>query len=288
MSYNSGCNTLNKLLDPNINLIYDPSQTLFDHVFKMTDSTIISVQNRMSDSFYYDAYVSNNFFPYVNNRVSLQYKYQLLDMVLFHQCPPPILKKEDKTILKNSLRSTYKVFFTEKIAEAWDIQDHRSFNINYGLPKISHTIPEFTNRRSILVINTNNDPAINTLFSTIHNIFPDAFLIKDMLDSNLETSLELMSNYKIVIDLSNAYNTMCATLSGCFTITSQMYDNNIESCLVVQDFRNIPQVFTNLMNQNYALIQKDIEYLTLSYNIDSFIIQMNQLLQNIKRESFII
>lgn len=289
MSSNFVYNTLNKLLDSNINILYEPNQSLFDIMFAEIDATILQIGSISSKYFYYDAYVTGNFFAHVNYRNKFLRNHQIQDVVIFHQKTPSVFKKEDKTILKNNLSSTYKIFPTKLIADEWDIQDQKSININYGVPNIKHELLPFKDRNAILIMNFNDDANVNNLFASIKAFFPDAVLINKLVNNSLEETLKLISNYKIVIDLANPFNSLCATACGCFTVTNQMSDSSIRSCLVTQNFRDAKELLSDIIrNANTDLIEKDKEHIIMNYSVDKFIDNMTKLFNRIKMEPFII
>ena len=289
MSSNFVYNTLNKLLDSNINILYEPNQSLFDVVFPEIEATILRTESASSKHFYYDAYVTGNFFSHVNYRNKFLRNHQIQDVVIFHQKTPSVFKKEDKTILKNNLSSTYKIFPTKLIADEWDIRDKKSITINYGIPNIKHELMPFKDRNTILVMNFNDDTNVNNLFASIKGFFPDAILINKLVNNSLEETLKLISKYKIVIDLANPFNSLCATACGCFTVTNQISDDSIKSCLVTQNFRDARELLSDIIsNTNADLIEKDKEHIIISYSMDIFINNMTKLFNRIKMEPFII
>jgi hypothetical protein len=289
MSYNFVYNTFNKLLDSNINILYEPNQSLFDTVFPEIDATILRTESAFSSYFYYDAYVTGNFFSHVNYRNKFLHNYQTQDVVIFHQKTPNVFKKEDKTILRNNLSSTYKIFPTKLIADEWDIQDKKSLTINYGIPNIKHELVPFKDRNTVLFINFNNDVNVKNLFSNIKIFLPDATIINRLVNDSLEETLKLISNYKIVVDVASPFNNLCATACGCFTVTNQASDDSIKSCLVIQDFRNVEKLLSTIINNaNTDLVEKDKEYIMINYSMTTFIQNMDKLFNKIKTEPFII
>jgi hypothetical protein len=289
MSSNFVYNTLNKLLDSKINILYEPNQSLFDVVFPEIDATILRTESASSKYFYYDAYVTSNFFSHVNYRNKFLHNHQIQDVVIFHQKTPNVFKKEDKTILRNNLSSTYKIFPTSLIANEWDIQDKKSMTINYGIPSIKHELIPFKDRNTVLFMNFNDDTNVNNLFASIKTFFPDAILINKLVNDSLAETLKFISNYKIVIDLANPFNSLCATACGCFTITNQISDDSIKSCLVTQNFREAKELISNIIsNANTDLVEKDKEYIIINYPMNIFIDNMTKLFNRIKMEPFII
>jgi hypothetical protein len=289
MSSNFVYNTLNKLLDSNINILYEPNQSLFDVVFPEIDATILRTESASSKYFYYDAYVTSNFFSHVNYRNKFLHNHQTQDVVIFHQKTPNVFKKEDKTILRNNLSSAYKIFPTSVIADEWGMQDKKSITINYGIPSIKHELIPFKNRNTVLFMNFNDDTNVNNLFASIKTFFPDAILINKLVNNSLEETLKLISNYKIVIDLAHPFNALCATACGCFTVTNQISDDSIKSCLVTQNFRDAKELLSDIINNaNTDLIEKDKEYIIMNYSMNIFIDNMTKLFNRIKMEPFII
>ncbi len=102
-------------------------------------------------------------------------------------------------------------------------------------------------------------------------------------------TLKLISNYKIVIDLAHPFNALCATACGCFTVTNQISDDSIKSCLVTQNFRDAKELLSDIINNaNTDLIEKDKEYIIMNYSMNIFIDNMTKLFNRIKMEPFII
>ena len=279
-------NIANKVLDSEIKILYENSDSIFDKIFKELDYYI--VDNDSSCYFYYDMKVVNNHLKYLNDFKEVNQKTQLSNMIFFHDFCPPELKKEDKIILNNTLRNTHKVVFTESHSNNWNLNPSTTSLIKYGLPK--NKIENNNRTQDILILNLKNNQQLNNLFQHIQNSYPNTSIINSVASYSLEEIQKVFSQYKIVIDIDSAINNLFATTCGCITLNIQQFDRNIKSNLQIMDFRTINNLIkTILTNDNVTnAVESDNQYIQKEYSLERFKENFDSLIQKIKREPFII
>ena len=281
---NSNYNIINKLLDKNINILYECTNQYYDEIIKLLPFSIISTTNSNHVQFYYDCAMINSWQKHITDRSNIISNYQIIDILTFHDQCPNKFKKEDKIILNNNLKTAYKIFPTNHIYKSWGLTDKLSLQINYGIPSITKDVVK---NKHILVINTIKDSTIFSIYSYIKKVYPDTDLVTDIDDQYLHK----LCGAGIVLDLTNnTYNNLLCVACGCQLITNLFVDDNLVSPIITNDIGNIVNILNNtqlLYNQN-ILIKKDQKYIQNSYNIDQFIENITKLLQQIKMEPFVL
>ena len=278
-------NVVNKLLDPNINLLYNPNNSFFDFIIPLLDCNVCTSKSKNSTNYYYDTYMTSDFFNHSNNRNSFLYKHHINDIVVFNEPCPRQFKKEDKIILSNTIRSAIKIFTNSFISESWLISDNKTYTINYGLPQVVE-IPEKT--IPVLILNLRNNQHAHRLYNHIKQIFNETKYIYGT-QNDFKFITEMIKRTKIVIDIDSPSNLIHATQSGCFTISSQCYDPNIKSCLIMNDFRSIHEVIQDMLGlSDKSIIDYDQQYINKVYNFNNFYEKMNNILYESKMEPFIL
>ena len=281
-------NILNKVLDKNIRIIYNDHVSIFDKIFQKLDYYILSESNKLSTCFYYDLKIINNYLPYINNLKSINRKFQLSNLVFFHDYCLPQFKKEDKIILNNTLRNTQKVVFTKSHYENWALDTNSTMFIKYGIPQPSIDVWK-SKTEDVLILNLRNNAQLTTLFQHIKNQYPNTDIINDVNSFNLEDIYRKISQYKIVIDIDSVINCLVSTVCGCVTLNNQAFDSNISSNIQIMDFRTILVLIKKILeSETKPMITENISYILKEYNFNSFETNIDKLVKRIKSEPFVI
>lgn len=276
-------NIVNKVLDKNINILYDCHSTVFDHLVKMLDINLKPSETPQSDSWYYDFAIINHWDRHAVNRNIFIAQYQILDILYFHDLCANSFKKEDKTILTNNLKTTFKIYPTEDIYTSWGLNDTRSKLIRYGIP----VIEKITNKSKdeILLVDIGSD---NTrLYEFIKNSFPNTNIIKSI--DNYDLFCSQVQQAKVVIDLNYGINNLFAIASGTYCISTKTIDKNLKSNIIVNDIKQILAIVSELINRpeiDHSL-SEDINYIRANYSMKDFTENMTSVFNKIKSEPFI-
>lgn len=210
-------NILTKLIDSNTKVLYGPHLSFFDSIISQIDSFIVDKRSFFADRVSYDVYMSNDPMSHISERGQLAKYYQINDILLMHTDPLINMKKEDRSLLRNNLANTVKIFFDNRDTELWqdEVGKRMSLVMNYGFPDIEFN--ESGDRKSVLVINTSNVPQIDMLYQQIKSIYPDSDIIKDIKD--YKSIYKTLNEYKTVIELNHNINILLACYCGNSVIT---------------------------------------------------------------------
>lgn len=160
-------------------------------------------------------------------------------LLLFHIHTYPMLKVEDIAILSNNLNKYTKISFSPTISK-WPLSN--LINMQYGIPYLPVPMSQQP-KKSILILNLNN----NSTTTSVHRLLQKSFDDIDILSHSslsLAEMYQLMSKYKICIDLDNYYNLLIAGYCGAYGIgIGQSYDSHIATVQTPQQILDIvPQV----------------------------------------------
>lgn len=283
---NNVYNIVNKVLNKNNNVLYEPKYASFDATMSLLDINIISVNSPIKNISCFDSILINDWQKHASNRNMTLTENQLIDIVMFHSKCPPQFKKEDRFLLQNSFKNAYKIFLTQDIYRSWRLfDDNKSFCIPYGVPVYEY---DESLKNDILVINDQQDSEINHLFSMIKNIFPNTKLITN---NNSNTIVENIKQARVIIDMNNLYNILLGISAGCFTITNKSFDSNLQSTIVIRTVTEIVNYLHEIMNgtktyQNKLLI--DQSYIRKEYSLENFVTKMTEITNRAKLEPFVL
>jgi len=276
-----------KNIDSRTNVLYAPTNHVFDLLVRLTEHSLYDMGNQYQH-YYYDLFWSNNFFEHTQNTKSLVANAHLLDLLWFHANPPLKFKKEDIALVRNQLSNTYKIFTDEVTKNAWGFSDQRSFIIPYGIPVRS----EFENvpkTESVLVMNLNGTTDINGLYQHIKTSIPTAQIIDSLQNiQSIDRLYEIMSKYQVVIDIYNPLHILIAQYLGCKTVTSTAQSENLTGITQLFDYGNINNVLSSIINDSLSLedINKNQSWIKTNHNFDQFTNSISNLLNKIKFEEF--
>jgi hypothetical protein len=286
---NISYNIVNKVLDSNIRIYYENHNSIFDAIFKELNYFIVNETNSVGEHFYYDMKIINDYFRYINNFNDSLMDMQISNLVFFHQKCPPQLKKEDRIILGNSLRKTQKVIFTESNLIDWNFDNSRTTLIKYGIPKYENEINPNRKTKEILILNLRNNDQLQTLFQHIKNQYQNTDIITSIAGINIKKIYEILSQYKIVIDIDTPVNALSAISCGCISLGVDKFDEKINSHIQILDFRTINGLIQNILNSNNIneVVSQDIAYIQKNYNFENFEKLMSSLILKTKKEPFL-
>jgi len=281
---NSCYNIINKVLDSNINILYEPHNTVFDYIIQSLDYNFLLENNSFFDGMYYDFGWINNWQKHAVQRQSYISKHQIMDLVIFHENCPNQFKKEDKIILSNNLSKTVKIFPTLEIYNSWNLSGNNNLQINYGIPSNHQIIP--TNKEVITIIKSSNNES-QALYQYIKNYYNNTIIINNNIP--YKDLIEIINKSKVVIDTQSAINNLLSISIGTISITNKNIDKNLKSIIVVNDLRNIPEIIKNISYEKlYNNLILDKNYINIHYNYDNFNKNITSLVKRIKMEPFIL
>ena len=272
-------NALYKVLDSeNLSILYKPSNTCFDLIFSLLDIAIHSYYSKDIENYYYDAYMASNVIEHSNMRNKILFDYGVPDVLCFHGLLPSKFKKEDLYILKKSSALSHKIFFDHSIQSSWSIKDKLSFNIPYGLPNIP--VKSVTNKKSVIILNLNNNNNLNTLYQFIQNVFKDAEMITDISSFGYQELVNKLSEFHICLENDSMINCLVSAYSGCYIISTLPPIEHINGSFNISDYSEIIDQIKGLIPN---IKESDKKILLDTYPFDRFLSQFTKCLQQIKK-----
>lgn len=253
------------------------SESLFNS-FLLRNSKFINIIDKNNQPF--DFLFHDDPLAVSENIISLYQTYNTPLLVFFHKKPRHDLKKEDKYLLAKKLEHAYKIFFSEDIKQSWSQSDNLSFLLQYGCPVTD--IDNINKRKNIIILNLNQNPAINSIYEYIANYFTDC----DILSSPTDDPINTISQYKIAISIDDIYDTLFCASCGCSVLTTCAYNNSLSSIYTIDNYNNIINQINNIMSNeiiNITNIKNTQNFIKLNYSIDTFYkILDDNILNNLK------
>ena len=297
-------NILHQMLYSEINVVYYPTFGLFDHILYLTDNNFfVFAENLKScsencrclnasfvDLYNYDIACANSILSYKKQCVQLSQSFNLNPIIFEHNLPDATLKKEDRFILNDNLKSVKKVFFDATVNKAWGFNNSVLYDYGIPLDKL-FSIPNAEKVKNILISGSDQSNG-QVLANQLKQHFESNSELKcDILTSvsqaNIEDINKLFNQYEIFIDLNNRpIDCLCAAASGLYVVGLSNLKNlnnvpNISQANTVQDITNI---VTNLNNQNIS-IEQTHQYIDEHFNFSKFKNIISSIFKNIKREA---
>ena len=272
-------NAIYKILDPeNLNLLYKPSNTCFDLILSLLDINIYSSVGETTEK-YYDAYLTSSIIEHSNIRNQVLLNYGIPDILCFHNLLPSKFKKEDLYILKKSSVLNHKIFFHDTIQNSWLIKDKLSFSILYGIPSVP--IESIAHKKSVVILNLNNNNSLNTLYQFIKNVYKDAEMITDISSFSYEELVDKLSEFHICLENDSIINCLVAAYSGCYIISTLPTIEDINGFFNITDYSQIIDQIKRLLSSSLKTSEKNI--LLDKYSFDRFSSQFIKCLKQIKK-----
>lgn len=202
-------------------ILYNPIGNIFDHIISEVLSEYLFVNDDISKVlFNFDYTAHNSVFLQAQDIIDIHNSHT--DLIIFNHKNISDIKKEDHIILNNNLKNTYIINFDPLSNNVFN----QSLNIDYPLPAIR--TKNKNRNKDILIIDNNNNPYIKNIYNNLSSSNFSVDLVTS-LGSSVQHAYNLLSSYKIVIELSHRINMLCAKYAGCNVITSQNFAQYPES-----------------------------------------------------------
>jgi hypothetical protein len=298
-------NILQKFCKDNYNVVYYPQNNLFDtmlmsirqhnyYLFGENQkdynmSNVIDLPPSYIKLYNYNLCCTNNIIGFTSNNLK---QFHLNTLIFTHSYKPPYIKKEDALLMSQRLERETKIFFSENAKQSWNLMGG-SLVIKYGIPTDFKIIKSSSDRKDILIINTENLPHNQQLYQAIISKGYSCDIVNSI-TNNSKTINNKFNEYKICIDLAehNIANLLCAISSGCVGVSIKtpmlMNDYNIPGLILVDsintlldsinDLLTIPdtekEAFSAEANSvfNFNTFSKNIDGLMLKANMEAFIL----------------
>jgi hypothetical protein len=276
-------NLLSKILDPNLKVLYSKSDTIFDSIMNKVDGYLIYRDSFFSDRVSYDLFLGNDTMTHCDDKNKIIRHHQINDVLFIHDKFHRSMKKEDKTIIKNNLQSTFKIFPNKEIASTWDCLSDTI--IPYGIPQSEYNLSN--KRKSVAVINIKNNPQIEMLYNQIKAVYNDAELVGRL--STFEEYTGKLNEFKIVIEIDSLANLLVAQCCGNYTVTTV---SNMDSGLGIYDVSDWSkikeQIDQKLENYDPSMFLEQKRFLEEQYSFEKFESSVLEILLSIKKRPYLI
>jgi hypothetical protein len=204
-----------------MHILTDWSNSLFDHYISNLDNLLaFPIDNKnYNSSISYDIICSNDPIRASSQNRDLS-SLHVNTLLYFHTMCPNNFKKEDKFLLKNTINTCYKIFTNNDCMKTWgfDKTEDRCHILNYGIS--ASDIGDIQKTRTVILLNFNNNPSINSLFRYVQNIFTDAIMLTSIRDTNVINDLK---QSVVCIETESYYNIIKAISCQCYVISALDY-----------------------------------------------------------------
>ena len=245
-----------------INIFCNDSKNIFDQLIQNALPDVCFSNSSIGQSvFNFDFTSFNSVFVAAKELNTIHNTYT--GIILFNHSDISNIKKEDKIILNSNLSNVKVINFDLKSNEVFN----NSLDINYPFPDFTKT--PIDRVKDLLIVNGDNNAIAQNLFQSISSTTNISVDINENLTADLNTIKNQMSQYKVVLDLSNRLTHILALLSGCSVVTHKSIDGYLESPYITKfDTFNtaIDAIEYNLQNNN----SNDIESLKQIYSSKNF------------------
>ena len=295
-------NILHQMLEPEVNIIYQPRNNIFDQLLYMLDFNFFvfdenytpfstncrSINASYVDLHCYDLFVCNGIMNMAQNHINRQM--HVNTVAIEHSPKFEHLKKEDVAIINNKHKKTKKIFFNENSMKSWGL--HNSIHTTYGIPlNINNNNIEYNDRKDLLMHQTKN----HMIDQHLANL-PDLLKLDkgscSFLDMNslpIEEVIQRFNNHKVVINLEdNPIIDLLALSCGCNVYTGRVYQPSI---MGLNPISSIQDVLMSYEATAKVCLDKSkiVEFIQTHFSFDVFKIKISEIFQtHAKREAFIL
>lgn len=243
---NQLCNYVNSInavkKDLPLNVLYYDTKSLFDKIINYLDWMNPLYQDSINQyPIPYSTIMRSDTIDFFRkNQYINEYGY----LFLFHHQSYGFLKKEDISILATNINRYNKISFSSDTIK-WNLS--KIYHMKYGVPELDYEYRG--NKKSIIVLNFNNNQQSHILYSILRQHFPDIGLITNN-QLSLKNIYENISEYKICIDLDNYYNLLVGCSVGAYGITNTPSQDN--TCIFsITDASAVIELAKTLMNKTH-------------------------------------
>jgi hypothetical protein len=261
-----------------INLAYESDVSLFDKIMNDLDiCNLVSKEAANLPGIPINGIIINNPVDFAQKLGDYQNFAASSRFLFYHFLPPPNLKKEDISILGGNLSSCYKVSFLGD-SSSWLIPD--MVHLDYGVPSdiISNILSKYKSK-DILVLNLNNNSQSDIIHKQVETAFPtlsvDCFKDYSM---SMKDIIDIISEYKIVIDIHSAYNQLISLCCGSIVVSGNTSINNAYLRKVSHSKEIVESIAELLNSYNTEQLSKNAEDLINRYDLNKFKTNMTQIL----------
>ena len=287
-------NVLHQILEPEINVVYNSENGVFDKILFSLDINFFNFNNNKSyhenyrnlpethiDLYSYDLYIDNSIINYKKNS-DITRSLHVNSLIFEHNNKHNQLKKEDVSILNSQLNRVKKIFFDEDYAKSWNLSN--SLLINYGVPLDIFKSLNAVEKKDILVYYGSN----KILGEQVRN-YLKADIIEDIDKKSLNDLNKIFNEYRLFVDMTNNLClSLCSICSGCNVSILSDRNKNIPGIYFYNNIEDIIKSANIVLNQNTPY-ESVTDYISNYCNYELFKTNIYTIIKDIaKREAYII
>lgn len=298
-------NVLQKFSKDNYNVVYQPQNNMFDtmlmsipqhNYYLFGDNkrdynmpNIIDLPQKYIDLYNYNLCCTNNIIGFTSNNLK---QFHLNTLIFTHSYKPSYIKKEDALLMSQRLNRETKIFFSEAAKQSWNLQG-RSSVIKYGVPTQFKILKAPSERKDILLFNSENLPHNQQLYQALKSKGYSCDMITSVVNSPEFINTQF-NEYKLCIDLAehNISNLLCAISSGCVGISlkTQMLlnDYNIPGLILIDSINALLDDISSLLSIPDAEKESFGSEVNSTFNFSVFSKHINELMLKANTEAFIL
>ncbi len=258
-----------------INVLYTYTGTLFDKVIEdIPNINIINNQVFLNVALSYGLCIINDPLDFAQN-IGVYNNLFSNKILFFHDGPPPSLKKEDLFLLKSSLNK-FPSFYFGMNHESW--MNSNIIPINYGIKNIDI---ETTKDKDIIILTINNNKQTQLIYDNLKQSYPNTDMLTIDNNKSYTDIMNIISKYRICVDLGSYYNVLCGVSVGCYGITTKKsyqddyiyHISDYQQLIgIVKEVLSIPHIDTHTMKDyiknkyDYASFVKNISNAITNYS----------------------
>jgi hypothetical protein len=278
MLNNLACsNIINNLLD-NKTIYYIGKKNIFFYMLNVnSDYNIITEPSQP-----FSAILSDDPLFYSQNIEKLSLEYNVNSVLVFHDPPSNIIKKEDKYILDRKLRNSHRIFFSKTIKELWNM-DNNCHILQYGLPENI----DMTKDKDIIILNIDHSNVNIELYNYIKTLANSCDILNKNDISSYEDILNIISKYKICIVTQGQYDAILSSALNCFVLTNIPLSQEFYNPLIKNiNNKNINEQIKSIL-ENYSLPKEIQSYSNTYINIKNMQHNINQVFNQVFKRVYI-
>lgn len=263
-----------------MNFAYEPETSLFDKVMNRLDQiNLISKDISQLPGIPINGILINNPVGFAQKMQSYENFALVPKFLLYHFLPPHFFKKEDINILSGNIVSCNKISFIND-NNTWLVPD--MVYMDYGVPGdiLSNVIGKYK-QKDILVLGLNDNNQSDIIYKQLETAYP-TLSIDCLKDYSLEIQdiIDIISEYKIVIDINSTYNQLIALCCGCVVVSGNASLKN-EQLIYASHSKEIVQSMPRLLNDyNKETLEKNAEALLAKHDLNEFQTNLSKILAN--------
>ena len=290
-------NILHQVLSDEVNIVYNPSHTLFDKILYCLDynffvfsdyvskaENCLSYSNAYIDLRNYDLYIHSGIASSNGSTLPLTLHANML--VFEHQPKQKNLKKEDLAILNQRLATTKKIFFDDLYSKTWGLQN--SLAIPYGIPSLFKPELDYNDRKDVLIATKMNATAAHQIKAHLESKGLICSIYDDK-ELDIKQINKKINNYKILINLDDEYLlNLVGAACGSFVLKISGHPVEIPNNYKYTEINDLIGGISNIITQQPDL-QSIQDYISTNHDFDYFKIKLCDIIQtSAKREAFIL